>query len=243
MTQRRKNFQALRHWATKEMKLNQAKHMGHLEPGHLLAGNVINHVSWTHDDFKKINGGICAALVGQWLGEKIHSSNSLFSRRQKTFRQGKTDQVPGIMRSAAPIQIAYTSTGNEKSVLDANGLRFDDSTDFTGLVEVRPDAGFSPIIQIAPSFSAICRSTQFRQGTGLYIGLKVSTTTGLSGHAVGAYKSRGGHLYFFDPNVGIYKVHRSLEFLDEWVRAYSDLGHDVSMSGNTNDGFKSCVGV
>lgn len=54
-----------------------------------------------------------------------------------------------------------------------------------------------------------------------------------SGHAIAFYKSRGGTLYFFDPNAGVYEISRPHEknllgFVQAWLEVYT---HDRNAEG------------
>jgi hypothetical protein len=237
-------FHALQKWATKEMKLQQGRNMAHLEPGALLAGNVVNHVPWDYETYNSIKGGICASLVADWLKEKVQGTNSMFSRSPKAFTAGATDEknaakVAGLMRSAAPGQAAYKQSGSMDALFKANGLFLDKAP---AEFDKGPPPAHLPMINIERSFTALCEGSHFRRGVGLVMSVsfrRVQGGTDISGHAVGAYKSNAGQVYFFDPNVGIYQLNRFSDFIVAWVSAYESLGMKITMD-RPGDGFYLC---
>ncbi|MEM5314896.1 YopT-type cysteine protease domain-containing protein [Paraburkholderia sp. JHI869] len=69
---------------------------------------------------------------------------------------------------------------------------------------------------------------------GNAIVLDLKQEAGGPGHAVAFYKSRGGTLYFFDPNAGVYEISRpyskyALPFMRAWLEVYTN---DTDGDGN-----------
>ncbi|MCX5544301.1 YopT-type cysteine protease domain-containing protein [Paraburkholderia sp. CNPSo 3076] len=65
---------------------------------------------------------------------------------------------------------------------------------------------------------------QLPKGNAIVLDLKQEA--GGTGHAVAFYKSRGGTLYFFDPNAGVYEISRPYEkhllgFVQAWLDVYT----------------------
>ncbi|WP_413992479.1 YopT-type cysteine protease domain-containing protein [Labrys okinawensis] len=237
-------FQALKKWATKEMKFQQGRNMFNLEPAALLAGNVVNHVSWNYATYDSIRGGICASLVADWLKEKVLGSNSLFSTSQKTFTAGGGDdknsaKVASLMRSAAPGQIEYAANGNIHNLYKGKELYLHDAP-------AQKNKGsaptYQPVTDIQRSFRDLCEGTDFQGGAGLVMSmtfLKIPGGAIIARHAVGAYKSKAGQVHFFDPNVGIYKLNSFSGFITAWISAYEAQGMQMTMN-QLNDGFYFC---
>lgn len=246
---RHKNFQGLKSFAEKEMKFNQGKPdaTSYLRPGAILAGNIVNHVEWGYDDYAAhMSGGVCMGLVSHWLQEKIKSSNSIFNFQPKDFSVSKKDSVNQekigqLMKKGGGTHLLYATAGgvDEKAALQAVGLKIDEA-DLAGEASIKNLGDNIPSVDIAESFANICASAVWKQGTGLCISVDIRQAgiAKRSGHAVAAYKSKGGHLYFFDPNVGVYKLRKPREFLGAWLDAYAGLGRTVSMS---RENFKAVV--
>jgi len=219
-------FQNLKRFATKEMKIQQGRNMTLLEPGALLAGNIVNHVPWDYDSYNRIRGGICASLTADWLEEKIKGSNSIFSRTPKMFKAGRDDDanqaaVRDVMIRAAPAQMNYVRSGNISTLFSAKGLEFKPAT----INNDRDPHTNMAIASIERTFETLCQAEdEFGIGDGLLIELVFEPASGAGGqdqgHAVGAYKSHGRHIYFFDPNIGIYKVSSPRGFIKAWLDAY-----------------------
>lgn len=251
-------FQALRLWAEKEMKFQQGRNMDYLDPGAprggtLMAGDVVNQVNWSGAQFGKIENGICAALVADWLKEKVLGTNSIWRRAPKAFRAGSTDAVNAqrvvkLMRGAAPRQIGYAEDGKLGAVARmyrALGLELDDAAMQRDVIELPNPFGGprhkTTEINLERSFTALCEGG-LANGTGLLMEITLSRADNgqrIGGHAIGAYKSDAGRVYFFDPNVGIYKVHGYAGFIVAWRNAYLQLNHKPTMDGR-GDGFSTC---
>jgi hypothetical protein len=89
-----------------------------------------------------------------------------------------------------------------------------------------------------------------KTGTGAVMLMTLTSTAPQAieqpeGHATAVYKSRGGSLYFFDPNIGVYEVHDAAAFITSWKETYArELHQTVSMTvlegPATQDGFYAC---
>jgi hypothetical protein len=73
--------------------------------------------------------------------------------------------------------------------------------------------GSSPLeLDVAATFARATSLEWLPHGKGLCVAITLGT--GL--HAVAAYRSHGGSLYFFDPNIGVYAVADPVGFFSAW---------------------------
>jgi hypothetical protein len=84
------------------------------------------------------------------------------------------------------------------------------------LSEVRiGNYGGSSEIQILETLVRAGEDLPEGEAVVLQIGVRVGTRN--AGHAVAMYHSRGRHLHFFDPNVGVYQVRDVSGFMQAWI--------------------------
>lgn len=244
------NFQALRQHAVKHYKFTQGKSLAALDPKGAIHGSAINAVSLSQADFDVIKGGVCAALTAAWLKEKLGStSNFAGNSKGGGIHTGKNLDT---VAKAAPNQLAYKKNFQANDILEKYGLKRSKKIDGTTVLvdkkvlhQQKFASGyikniFIPKIQVVDTILNACSSQNLRQGVGVYMAFTmVGTQPGKTGggHAVGAYRSRGDTLYFFDSNCGVYQVTQS-SFFSEWVNCYVNLHYDVTINTNSQDGFR-----
>ena len=77
---------------------------------------------------------------------------------------------------------------------------------------------------------------ELREGGAAVIELGVHDGTRDGGHVIGMYRSRGRHLHFFDPNVGVYQVRDIVGFMQAWMDGcHYGRGWSFSAIRNAND--------
>lgn len=244
-----RNFQSLREFSQKIYKFQQGKSISAMDPHGEINGGAINHVVLPTDQFNMIKGGVCASLTCAWLKEKQTSGHSF---KGKSAGGGiHTGKNLDTVAEAAPYQIRYVSNFHKNSPIKLYGLKslfYPDTNDvlvtkmtrferttMSGYVE----RGFLSEIEVLPSILNACEREYLKMGRGVYISFTLrSTTEGKGGgHAVGAYRSRGDKLYFFDSNCGVYHVADSYNFFDAWINCYKNIGYEVTINKNHGNGF------
>lgn len=203
------------------------------------------------NDLQQIEGGACAALVVDWIAERKATSNrwNVFGLRDSStpgrFQNPATaasDQHHvknriAIMR-AAPQQARYARSGDEHVIFSERGLREDGMKSMDanasqadgGVWHTMPNAqgglNNAPVTDVLKTLTAT--SEKIGAHNGVYVAVRVSGR----GHAVGMFRSNGNSLYFFDPNVGIYRVRRGVtqQFFGAWMSGYEARGMPVTMS-------------
>ncbi|TLM79373.1 hypothetical protein ACONUD_13240 [Microbulbifer harenosus] len=244
------NFQSLREFSQKVYKFQQEKSIFALDPHGEVNGGAINHVVLPSDQFNLIKGGVCASLTCAWLKEKQTSGNSF--RGNSAGGNIHTGKNLDTVAAAATYQIEYVSNFQKNSPIKLYGLKplsYPDGNDvlvtkmtpfqrttMSGYVE----RGFLREIEVLPSILNACEREYLKMGRGVYVSFTLrSTIEGKQGggHAVGAYRSRGDKLYFFDSNCGVYHVADPYSFFDAWINCYKNIGYEVTINENNGNGF------
>jgi hypothetical protein len=197
----------------------------------------------THS-FSNIVGeeGACLSLVGNWLREKReHPVGRVMKRAigmdKRTFAATESGRGGGrqltAMRAALPGQEDYqdhpgTQLERVVNLLRSKGLRFDPSSSANANSKaVRFVEGSYPRkADIAATLFEVTQINYVFLGRGVCIGVRV----GAGLHAVAAYRSHGGTLYFFDPNMGVYSVNDAEPFFKAWQARYEKKNKFLSMA-------------
>lgn len=177
--------------------------------------------------------GVCLALSGAWLKEKRTRTNGSFSTAldlvgldRKFHGTNATDAgQEKIVTDATRRQDIYeksegTASDRLDKLLRESGLRYDPrlSDAMDECVQQHADpVSFLPVTDIALTFTSATSETCLPKGQGVCIAIDV----GGRGHAVAAYRSGGGSLHFFDPNLGVFKVGDPAKFFKVWVARYA----------------------
>ncbi len=247
------NFQSLRQHSTKVYKFSQGKSIPLLKPQGELNGSAVNAVTLSDDDFNAIKGGVCAALTAAWLKEKQGSTKAFAGNYSGPgVHAGRNLKA---VKNAAPHQIVYKRDplSTDMDILAQYGLKqstkvsgsdalvrkmvVHSHTDTTGRIHKTPISE----IQLSPSIEKALSEGFLAQGRGVYMGFTLVSTDQAKnggGHAVGAYRSRGNTLYFFDSNCGVYNVTDPGGFVAAWINCYAILGYKVTLNITHHDGFK-----
>ena len=183
---------------------------------------------------------MCAGLTLKWLQEKLGGSNRLFHRSHKEFvKNSSVERKEALALSAGRAQLDYIESGSQIEKTYAKNYMV--ASELAGsLKKIKgPHPNYASITDMASSFEQVC--SQIKPGTGVVMRTTLTTSTGKKEyHATGLYKSRGKHLHFFDPNVGIYEVKNPAEFVSAWVSSYASHDRVVSMD-RKKDGFFQCA--
>jgi hypothetical protein len=207
-------FSDLKKYGDKQLKFQQTKSIKALRQD--VNEHVINRPTISQDDLKGIEGGVCGALVADWLSEKLHQE------RKGMFKPGAepdlhTNRNKHSVHAAVDSHIRYKREGGTNTqLLDRAGLQSDGT-----YVYVNDDWS------MPRSLVEIAKPDNLKQGRGVYIGLSLyHRVKEGGGHAIGLYRSRGNKLWFFDPNCGVYTV-KTKEFFDVWTAGYAKLDYEA----------------
>ncbi|MGI3776488.1 MAG: YopT-type cysteine protease domain-containing protein [Janthinobacterium lividum] len=186
--------------------------------------------------------GVCLALSGAWLKEKRTRTNGSFSAaldlvgldRKFHVTNVTEDREKKIVTAATERQNAYEKSGGTANdrldrLLRESGMRYDPglSAAMEDCVRQHPDPGdWRPVTDIALTFTSATSDACLPEGRGVCIAVDVDGR----GHAVAAYRSRGGSLHFFDPNLGVFKVGNPAGFFAEWVARYAASGKTLAVT-------------
>ncbi|WP_346837819.1 YopT-type cysteine protease domain-containing protein [Microbulbifer sp. SAOS-129_SWC] len=242
------NFQALREHALKVYKFQQGKSIQALNPHGEINGGAINAVHLPEDHFDLIKGGVCASLTCAWLKEK-RTRGGVFNGDSAGDAIHSERNRDTVMR-AAPRQIQYSGNFQQNDIVDLYRLKRNEDLDNV-LVKSRVkfeqtlmsgyvQRGYRQVIEVQPSIVNACDPAYLKRGRGVYMSFTLkSTLEGRrgGGHAAGAYRSRGNHLYFFDSNCGVYQINDPDGFFGAWIDCYANLGLAVTINTTANDGF------
>ncbi len=208
-----RDFSALNKYGRREYKFAQADSYGQIN-AEVMGTNYSDN----------LQNGVCMGVVLNWTKEKLATSNGLFRRDGPLLN-------PTTKRFSNPL-FGESGPRNESTMLAGamTHLAYVAKSRGTvarelGLIEgahdprptVRQGDGNIP--------GRIEDSTIAAAGTGLPKGnaivVELEQDDG-SGHAIAFYRSRGGTLYFFDPNAGVYEVFESniLNFVQAWLEVY-----------------------
>jgi hypothetical protein len=127
------------------------------------------------------------------------------------------------MLSGAMTQSAYISGGSSGRSSVARELGLQPSSYVPeGLTQIDPEnASIYKPLRVADA-SIAAAGTGLPKGNAVLI--EIDQIKG-AGHAIAFYRSRGGVLYFFDPNAGVYSIFESqptelLTFVKAWLAVY-----------------------
>jgi hypothetical protein len=201
-------FPALKSFASKEYKFQQRKSM------ELVLARYPEEAA----------SGVCFGAVMMWVKEKLTTTGSLWHGSQaKAFSPNGDAEVHQrnkyTMRAAGEFHQYYKQHGAG----DLGGYMGLREVFSTFQPTVRPDRGHQPEVQM---FETLARA-----GQELPAGHAIVVEVGLynwgnqsyaGGHAIGMYRSRGNHLYFFDPNIGVYQVRDIAGFVRAWLDGCRD---------------------
>ncbi len=127
-------------------------------------------------------------LTGATLGKiSIFEKGKSGPRNAATMREGADNQLLYQLRGVAGVAHNLGLIQN----YDANPTR----------VVRRDPSSNLPVVQEAPTIADATMHLQ--NGSAMLIEVE---QVGGAGHAIAWYRSRGGALYFFDPNTGVYEV-------------------------------------
>jgi hypothetical protein len=196
-------FTALLAFATKEYKFQQRKSMSRAEEEYGEAAAQ----------------GVCFGAVMMWVREKLTTNGSSWRPGPgKEFSPSRGTETHGrnsiTMLHAAAHQQHY-STHGASSLADNMGLH-----EASHIVETvaKKDSAFRPVTVMLATLTQV--GVQLPQGHAVVMELGVSDAqsgASLGGHAIGMYRSRGNHLHFFDPNIGVYQVQEIEDFMRAWL--------------------------
>ena len=234
-----RNFSALNNYAQREYKFSQ-------RASYRLVGQ----------HYPAFPSGVCMGITMNWVREKLTTSNGLFRSDgllwNSTSREFSRplDPVTRLRQGISPSErhpmgglIAKGKSGprNEQAMLHGAGSHaiYAQENQLSTLINHLqivesgyiayerttrgPAPDFIPETNHAETIADAARDLP--KGNALLIELSPSTRDGL-GHTIAFYRSRGNHLYFFDPNAGVYKISPSkssntLDFVRAWLDAYA----------------------
>ena len=194
------NFTALRGFASKQYKFHQRK-------------SIELAVERYGDD---ASSGVCMGVAMMWVQEKFTTTGAFWHPMQnKDFSPGRGGDVhtrnAETMLRGAGYQMLYNQRG-AAALATHLGLR--DAT-FDIRAVVQPDNGNRPEVRLLDTLVRV--GEDLPEGGAAVIELAVRHASGDGGHAIAVYRSRGRHLYFFDPNVGVYQVRDIAGFMQAWI--------------------------
>jgi hypothetical protein len=193
-------FTALKAFAKKEYKFQQRKSM--------------QFALREYGD--RAASGVCTGAVMMWVREKLTTTGAPWQVMQtKQFSPRVFGDVHErnamTMLEAAGNQVRYSRRGLHQL---AAYLGLDDA-----ILNIRPamqrGAGNLPEVQMLETLARV--GEELPEGHAVVIEVAVGGGAQGGGHAIGMYRSRGRHLHFFDPNVGVYLVHDVLGFMQAWM--------------------------
>jgi hypothetical protein len=197
--------------------------------------------------------GACLALSADWLREKKQGTNSIGAKVARAFGSDERKFVPrsgarggaqqlSALKGALNVQKAYEAArGSQqdriKQLLRSKGLVIDvalsDAADDQVPINIR--GSFPVKLDVQTTFVKATGIDWLKPGKGVCIGIGL----GSGGHAIAAYRSYGGSLYFFDSNMGIYMVQDSAGFFNAWNQRCLDRGNSIDL----NDRYRALIYV
>ena len=233
----RHNFQGLKNFATKKYKFKQEYSIGALRPGNSLMGDSIGPVELSPDEFNEIKRGVCAALAAAWVEEQ----------RNPPQRPQFAGAVPGDVHvtrnrdtvlDVLPKFHKYVQAGPNGSVLDEFGFEKLTRNPSGVMVTAYSPTTCGPVATPAPSLEKACSPEFLKPGRAVFVEFSVwpaAPGKQPGRHAVAAFRSLNGALYFFDPNCGVYAVNDERNFFGEYVKCYASVKYEIQF--NLRDGF------
>ena len=195
-------FTELKAFASKEYKFQQRK--------------SLQFARWDYGHHVAI--GACVGAVMMWVREKLTTTGASWNPMQtKQFSPESGSSVHErnamTMIEAAGNQVRYNRKG-VNYVAEYLGLH--DAT-FDIRPAVRPDRQNRPEVQIPETLVRVAEELHEGSAAVIELGVREGTEDKRRGHAIGMYRSRGGHLHFFDPSVGVYEVRDVDGFMRAWL--------------------------
>ncbi|MCW5832960.1 MAG: hypothetical protein KIS78_11170 [Labilithrix sp.] len=164
-------------------------------------------------EYMEVRTGVCAALTVDWLVEKLTRPWTLqftgdFAGGRVHFERNRETVQRNVRR-----QLDYDRHGSTSQLLQDAGLKEYDQPPI-----------FGPTITFDTKLARIAAATE--NGRGAYVGI----TAAGRGHAVGMYRSRRAHLYFFDANCGVYQVddQNAPAFFNELATCYANIQYPLA---------------
>jgi len=197
--------------------------------------------------------GACLALTADWLREKKQGTNSIGAKLGRAFGSDERKFVPlsgarggaqqlAALNGALDAQKTYeAATGSQqdriKNLLTGKDLVVDVvlSEAAYDQIPVNIQGSYPVTLNVQATFVKATGIDWLKRGRGVCIGIGF----GSSGHAVAAYRSHGGSLYFFDPNMGIYAVKDPSGFFDAWNQRCLNKGKSIDL----NDRYRALIYV
>lgn len=233
-----RNFSALEKHGRREYKFAQADSYG-----------LVNKESMQANYSDKLANGVCMGVTLNWIKEKLAASNSLVRPNGRLLTSDVkrfSNPLNPVSRLRAGLSPAKGSVLEKLSDKGKSGVR-NQTTMLYGAIthgsvvsggrsQVARDLGLQPsayepqtLVTKGADFSPIrvagaCISFA---GSGLPKGnavlVEIDRCDG-PGHAIAFYRSRGGVLYFFDSNAGVYSIFESQPTqLEQFVAAWLDV--------------------
>ncbi len=160
--------------------------------------------------------GECLALCLMWIKEKITSSSFPWLRSSIFASRGSNVHAHnrGIMQAARSLGGHRTFAQNE-TIVNLLGLDYE-----TGRPAMYVNRRRSRGYDLDESLIGLVADLQ----PGMAACVKIRIGNRPLGHAVALYRSRSGHIHFFDPNCGIYTVRYTSNFMQAWTRGCENRG-------------------
>ena len=189
-----------------------------------LRNPAIKHFSNPLNPLSRIRNGISPptdSLLGKLIGKQPGQPRGRKSgaRNEATMLEGaKTQEIYRYKTSDQLVDELKLVPGGYTPEEKTHKVKYVEPNAGTG----RPQEKF--IAERADDAMIAGAGEQLPKGNAIVLDLKQQT--GGSGHAIAFYKSRGGTLYFFDPNAGVYEISRPhgkhlLGFVQAWLEVYT----------------------
>jgi hypothetical protein len=197
---------------------------GPLRPDGPLRNPAVKHFSNPVNPFSRIRNGISPptdSALGKLMGKQPGEPRGRKSgaRNEATMLEGAKTQESYLYKTTDELvaelnlhQGGYTPEEKTRKV------KYVAQNAGTG----RPQESF--VAERVDDATIAGAGEQLPKGNAIVLDLKQEA--GGPGHAVAFYRSRGGTLYFFDPNAGVYEISRPYEkhllgFVQTWLDVYT----------------------
>jgi hypothetical protein len=183
------------------------------------------------------SNGVCMGIVLNWIKEKLSTSNGflrldgpVLKLTKKNFANPSSSNSI-LMNSRIDQRNKHiTKAGSVTHTTYVNESR-DGAARKLNLVAASYEPKIIPKQGPAPAFLQECITDETIAQTGINLPKGHAVIIEVEnekhdGHVIAFYRSRGGTLYFFDPNAGVYEINDTgqsnmLGFVRAWLRVYA----------------------
>jgi hypothetical protein len=232
----RNQFKKLNESGEKTVKFHQRKELPKLTATDKKVNSAKGRFSQRQVEI--LSEGACFGLTYEWMREKLQGTNSNILGSARNFVRDPTPRTNKAATNAG----AHLQLQLEKGKTSVDNWMVSNAIDRQKWPEPQ-ERNLDPA-DFGPSFEQACHDMEKRTGATMGVTFHNPVENRSEAHIVGLYKSKGDHLYFFDPNYGGHQVNDPAAFIRSWTQANTKDNTVVVMGGphgSPDDGFTKCT--